>query len=267
MNYDQDDNFELSDLTLEIAAAELSVALAETDAQADMPASLRSKLEELAAAHIAAMRARSDETSPGAMRINRIPSLPAAIAPTSAGNFASNALALIPTPWQPFIRTLSALAAAACILIGAGIFYYSISQSPSAKRDALVAKANTTDGVVRWDWVPWTGEADSRAAKASGDVVWDTQAQGGFMTFAGLPPIDASKEVYQLWIIDADRPGEHPVDGGTFTVDASGKVIVPFYARVKVGKPVAFAVTIERPGGVVVSDQKRKLTIAAPVKS
>jgi hypothetical protein len=271
VNHEQEDNFELSDLSLEIAAAELSVALAETDAQAAMPASLRSKLEELAAAHIAAMRARSDETSPvamsGAMRISRIPSLPAAIAPTSSASAASSALALIPTPWQPFIRTLSAFAAAACILIGAGIFYYSISHSPSAKRDALVAKANTTDGVVRWDWVPWTSEADSRAVKASGDVVWDTQAQGGFMTFAGLPPIDASKEVYQLWIIDADRPGEHPVDGGTFTVDASGKVIVPFYARVKVGKPVAFAVTIERPGGVVVSDQKRKLTIAVPVKS
>lgn len=261
-----DDNFELSDLTLEIAAAELSVALAESDDTGAMPASLRSRLDELATAHITAMRSRSEETSPSSMRIGRIPSLPNALSastPSPTTNVASST-PLVPSHWLPFVRSIATLAAAACILTGVGIFYYSLAQSPVAKRDALAAKANSTAGVVRWAWSAWTADADSRASKATGDVVWDTEAQGGYMTFAGLPPIDSAKEVYQLWIIDADRPGEHPVDGGTFVVSSSGKVIVPFHARVKVGKPAAFAVTIEKPEGVVVSDQKRKLTIATP---
>jgi hypothetical protein len=264
MNPEHEDNFELDDLSLEIAAAELSIALAEADPEPAMPATLRNKLDLLATEHIATMRARRQETSPGSLKFQQIPSIP-----TKWNTNAEPATtdALIPTPWRPFVRSLATLAAAACIIIGLGIFYYSVSQSPSAKRESMAARAGTQDGVVRWTWAAWTKDADSRATNAAGDVVWDTKEQGGYMTFTGLPPIDASKEVYQLWIIDADRPGEHPVDGGTFVAKGDGTVIVPFHARIKVGKPAAFAVTIEKPGGVVVSDQKRKLTIAAPAKS
>jgi hypothetical protein len=264
MNQEHEDNFELNDLSLELAAAELSIALAQSDPEPAMPATLRYKLDLLATEHIASMRARHQETSTSAMKFQRIPSLPGGWGSASEP---ATAPALIPTRWQPFVRTLATLAAAACIAMGVGIFYYSVSQSPSAKREAMASKAGSTEGVVRWAWAAWSKDADSRASRAAGDVVWDTQEQGGYMTFAGLPPIDSSKEVYQLWIIDADRPGEHPVDGGTFVAQGDGTVIVPFHARIKVGKPAAFAVTIEKPGGVVVSDQKRKLTIAAPSKS
>jgi hypothetical protein len=56
------------------------------------------------------------------------------------------------------------------------------------------------------------------------------------------------------------------VDGGVFDVTpqatASGDVIVPFRAKLPVGKAAAFVVTMEQPGGVVVSKQERVLALA-----
>jgi hypothetical protein len=55
------------------------------------------------------------------------------------------------------------------------------------------------------------------------------------------------------------------VDGGVFnTPQASvmGDVIIPFEAKLPVGKPAAFVVTVEQPGGVVVSKQERVLALA-----
>ena len=269
MSHEQDDNFELSELSLETAAARVAVALAEVDGGVEMPVTLRDRLHELATEHINGMRARASEAGSASLKFARIPSLPENFGVMGAATVREGAEAapLIPTRWQPFVRVFAGVAAAACIVAGVALFQYSMAQLPSAKREAMIAQVGTSGDVVRWAWTGWTAQADARAAKATGDVVWDTNAQGGFMTFAGLPAIDPSKEVYQLWIIDADRPGEPPVDGGTFIVTSDRETIVPFAARIKVGKPVAFAVTIEKPGGVVVSDQKRKLTIAAPTKS
>jgi len=47
------------------------------------------------------------------------------------------------------------------------------------------------------------------------------------------------------------------VDGGVFDITDDGKVIVPIEAKLPVGAPTLFAITVERPGGVVVSDQGR----------
>jgi len=39
-------------------------------------------------------------------------------------------------------------------------------------------------------------------------------------------------------------------------------VLVPIEAKLRVQKPTLFAVTVEKPGGVVVSDQKRIALVA-----
>ena len=39
-------------------------------------------------------------------------------------------------------------------------------------------------------------------------------------------------------------------------------MIIPFEAKLPVGKPAAFVVTVEQPGGVVVSKQERVLALA-----
>ena len=47
-----------------------------------------------------------------------------------------------------------------------------------------------------------------------------------------------------------------PVDGGVFDIAASGEALIPIDAKLPVGAGTIFAVTKERPGGVVVSDRE-----------
>jgi anti-sigma-K factor RskA len=90
-----------------------------------------------------------------------------------------------------------------------------------------------------------------------GDIVWSDSEQTGYMRFRNLPVNDKSKETYQLWIFDETQEEKTPIDGGTFDVDQNGEVVIPINARLKAKNPKAFAVTVEKPGGVVVSKRER----------
>ncbi len=116
--------------------------------------------------------------------------------------------------------------------------------------------------VVRWDW---TGIDNPQTRPTiGGDVVFCPQTQQGFMTIRGLVPNDPSVLQYQLWIFDAERDDRFPVDGGVFDVlTGDDETIVPIHAKLSVAKPVLFAVTVEPPGGVVVSERNIAL-VAKP---
>lgn len=90
---------------------------------------------------------------------------------------------------------------------------------------------------------------------ARGDVVWSNRRQGGYMRLAGVAVNDPSRSQYQLWIFDRKQDERYPVDGGVFNVPATGEVILPIRAPIKVAEPYMFAVTVEKPGGVVVSSR------------
>jgi anti-sigma-K factor RskA len=109
----------------------------------------------------------------------------------------------------------------------------------------------------------WTATADPVARGASGDVVWSPSAQRGYMRFVGIAKNDRQKFQYQLWIFDKERDARYPVDGGVFDVSAAGEVIVPITTRLPIGQPTLFAVTVEAPGGVVVSARKRIVVTAS----
>lgn len=113
---------------------------------------------------------------------------------------------------------------------------------------------------VRWAWASgpdWTGQG------VRGEVVFSIASQEGFMTFEGLPALDSENEQYQLWIIDPEQ--KHPIDGGVFDAPAgAGERRVPIRAKLAVKQAAAFAVTVEKRGGVVVSDQSRVSVIAKP---
>ncbi|HEX8736217.1 MAG TPA: anti-sigma factor [Pyrinomonadaceae bacterium] len=94
-----------------------------------------------------------------------------------------------------------------------------------------------------------------------GDVAWSDAAQKGFLRLRGVPVNDRAKEQYQLWIFASNQDPKTPVDGGVFDV-SGGEVIIPIDAKIKVQKPTLFAVTAEKPGGVVVSKQEKVLAIA-----
>lgn len=127
----------------------------------------------------------------------------------------------------------------------------------AALRDSLL----NDPALVRVAWAPST---DPAGTGASGEVLWSPTRQRGVLRFAGLAPNDPRLAQYQLWIVDGDRDARYPVDGGVFDVGVSGEVLVPVAARLPVSRPTLFAVTLEKPGGVVVSTRER-LVLAAPV--
>jgi len=117
-----------------------------------------------------------------------------------------------------------------------------------ATRSELITTAS--DAVV----IPWARPATAGYEQVSGDVVWSDARQAGFMRLAGLPANDPSVAQYQLWIVDADRSPQ-PVDGGVFDMPVgTGEVVIPIDAKLAVNAPTVFAITLEKPGGVVVSE-------------
>ena len=90
----------------------------------------------------------------------------------------------------------------------------------------------------------------------TGDVVWSDESQTGYVRVSGLPKNDPTQKTYQLWIVAENQDPKTPVDGGTFDITTDGEVIIPIDAKVKVQNPQAFAITVEKTGGVVVSKEK-----------
>ncbi|MEO1618894.1 MAG: anti-sigma factor [Planctomycetota bacterium] len=121
--------------------------------------------------------------------------------------------------------------------------------SLTQRRNELLAKPNVV-------LASWSAGTTPLPESVDGEVVFDPETQSGFMTFRGLPINSPTKEQYQLWIIDPERDDE-PVDGGVFDISSTGETIVEIDAKLKVIDPAAFAITIEKPGGVVVSTQER----------
>ena len=126
------------------------------------------------------------------------------------------------------------------------------------QRQQLMASA----GVIMAEW---KGGNMPGAPKISGDVVWSDAEQTGYMRLVGLPMNDKSKETYQLWIYDETQDKKTPIDGGVFDITSDGEVIIPIDAKLKAKNPATFAITVEKPGGVVVS-KGEKIAALAPVK-
>lgn len=130
---------------------------------------------------------------------------------------------------------------------------------PAAQLDRLVASAND---LVRIDW---SATEDPAAASVQGEVVWSDTAQEGYMVFEGLPVNNPTEAQYQLWMFDPSRAEweKLPVDGGVFDIAKDGKTVVPIAAKLPVHNVALFAITIEKPGGVVVSERERLVVTAS----
>lgn len=111
--------------------------------------------------------------------------------------------------------------------------------------------------------IPWSPGGDAAGADVTGEVAWSGASQTGVMRFRGLLANIPADFQYQLWIFDAERDERYPVDGGVFDVPEGMDVIdIPIRATLPITTPTLFAVSVERPGGVVVSDRQRIATVA-----
>jgi hypothetical protein len=139
----------------------------------------------------------------------------------------------------------------------------------------LVSWVDNHPDAVRWDWAPGLVNP---AEGVTGYVTFSPESQEGYMLIKGLEPNDPRIQQYQLWIWDKEREPDpanptplaadvHPVDGGVFDVNDRGEVVVPIKLPLRVDTPYLFAVTVERPGGVVKSDKSSVPLIAGPPAS
>ncbi|SDS51757.1 anti-sigma factor [Opitutus sp. GAS368] len=78
-------------------------------------------------------------------------------------------------------------------------------------------------------------------------AVWDPGQQAGLLTMEKLPAI-ADTQDYQIWIVDPAY--KDPVNGGVFHVAADGKVTLAFKPDQPVAQAAAFAISLEKKGGV-----------------
>lgn len=155
---------------------------------------------------------------------------------------------------------------AAVILVGVLLVPALRPQNYRDKQLLAQLKLDNT-GTLRVTMAPQAGSPDKNLA---GEVIWNGDLQQGFLRFKGLARNDPKKEQYQLWIFDAGRTdSDAPVDGGVFdlatgfTDDATGDVYIPIQAKLNVRQPAAFAVTLETPGGVVVTKKERLVALGA----
>lgn len=87
----------------------------------------------------------------------------------------------------------------------------------------------------------------------TGNAAWHAGKQEGYIEVKGLPPLDPTKEKYQIWIVDGGRSDPQPVDGGLFDLTSDGTAYVRVNPRLLVKEAKMLAITKEVADGVVVS--------------
>jgi len=279
---DRDDQARLEELLMQRVTGALSAP--EADALAALlsrqsPAEAR-RWEEAAAELTAAMSFESrtpEDTLPAALA-DRITGVGEALIRTARAPIAPTPVpraSAAPTrrAGNPVLRWGGWLAAAAMVLVWVVAPRGPRLQTAEPPQEVADAPRGPLDGAQLRDSLlqadsalvrlAWTTLGDSSALGATGDVVWSEGGQRGVMRIAGLEPNDHRRFQYQLWIFDKTRDERYPVDGGVFDIPAGAReVFVPIDARLPVGEAVMFAITVEPPGGVVVSTRERIALLA-----
>ena len=80
----------------------------------------------------------------------------------------------------------------------------------------------------------WFAQTDEFCDNCSGNVIWSDDSQRGFITLAGLPMNDSSKNQYQIWIVDPNMHA-NPVDGGVFNINTTNSpTIIPINPKLPI---------------------------------
>jgi Anti-sigma-K factor rskA, C-terminal len=227
------------DNSFELAAASFSIA--NLDASEPMPVALQSKILADAGKFFASEKSNESEED------------------------YQKTFALEPPKRSIFNWLGWAVAALACVVLAFNlmnprverIYVMQPTPTPTPSVNQQLEQVLASSDVIKTSWTN-----PKNPNEVLGDVVWSDTQQKGFLRLKNFPVNDKTREQYQLWIFDANQDPKTPIDGGVFDVTASGEVIIPIDAKIKVNKPAVFAVTAEKPGGVVVSKQEKVMALA-----
>jgi len=132
-------------------------------------------------------------------------------------------------------------AIAAALMLFAGM----LALDRSRLERELVA-ARQKDTLMETTLVPLAPAAPApKEAKAT--VAWEPSTQSGVIRITNMPAAGAGKD-YQLWVVDADHTD--PIDGGILRIGSDGVAQIRFKAGMAAHRVKAFAVSLEREGGV-----------------
>lgn len=156
------------------------------------------------------------------------------------------------------VNKFLAFTAAACVLLAAGMWILT-----SAQRQSLspVAVRSLVDGQVDTMHVALADWDNPEVRGVSGEAVWSEASQRGYLRLRDLPRAPKDSQ-YQLWIVDSRGMGQR-ISGALFDGDGQSEIIVPITPGIRVQQAAAFAITIEKPGGVWVSDMTRRVVIGS----
>lgn len=149
------------------------------------------------------------------------------------------------------------LTAAALLVAVVGWAPRLLQEAPLSVQQELQAMIDAApEDMLRFPWQVLPDPLSEGAA--GGEVIWSDSEQRGFMKFSGLGANDPTVEQYQLWIFDDTTNTVHPVDGGVFDIPAGQtEIVIPIDPKIKVKQAFQFAITVEKPNGVVVSKRER----------
>jgi anti-sigma-K factor RskA len=115
-----------------------------------------------------------------------------------------------------------------------------------ARLQREVAEARAADPFAKATFVSLTSPSgDFREARVI--VIWEPDQQTGVITISHLPPAGAGHD-YQLWTVDAQH--KEPINTGLIHVEPSGVARIRFKPEATAFDVKAFAISLEREGGV-----------------
>ena len=119
------------------------------------------------------------------------------------------------------------------------------------ERELLVARVAQLDSRRALDQMKIATLSSQLADASYGFAVFDTKGGEGVIEVVNLPEIKSTQD-YQLWVVDPQYP--NPVDGGIVQVGSDGRARVRFHAKQQVDDVAAFAISLEKKGGVPVAE-------------
>lgn len=234
------DSYEAELAEYDRALAAMQEAVVAEHAQ-EAPADLEDKLLASATQFFAAPETAGAETAAS--------SEPSAAAPVHDFAAAREARSQSTAPWL--------ISAAAAVLAVVAWWPTAEPALPTITEGYEAMMASAPSDLLQLDWLVLE-DASTDAEATRGEIVWSDDEQKGYMRFSGLAANDVSVEQYQLWIFDREQKDSFPIDGGVFDIPAGAdEVIIPIDPKIDVSEAWQFAITVEKPGGVVVSERSR----------